>query len=747
MATVVTKLRAPKLRPGLVSRPRLMDLLDGWEDRRVTLISASAGSGKTTLLAEWLSKVDDEASSVWVSLDGGDSDPAQFWTHVVEALQQIAPDLEDEVASGPVAASEVTTSILPAVINAFAVRDEPHLLVLDDLHLVESTDVLEAVEFLISNLPPSLHVAISTRTEPRLPLARWRTRGELTELRNDDLRMTLDESRRLFEASGITLEKSVLETLHERTEGWPAGLYLAALPLRDLSDPSQHARAFAGDDRDVADFLHEEVLASLPDSHRTFLLNTSICDTFCKELCDELIDDGFTVSLEEMEHQNLFLVPLDRQRKWYRYHHLFADLLRNRLLREDPARIPHLHRKAAAWFRDHSDATSAIRHLIRAEDYERAGAILLETVGDLAAAGRLATFMGLMAELPADVVEADPALLITSAWAIHSVGDYENLARALELLDSRHDLTNATQPATESVLASFNGLQALAQFRLEGDLEAAIELARKGPSGETDPTLGGWWFVRGTLAELLVLAGLAEQALEELSADFDAVVPREATAVSRSVVAAWLALAQCEVADEDSDQERLDTALRLAEEALTGPNTTGPESFVARLALARRDLFLGRNDEAVEHLDAALAARRYWQDPDLVARALARLAEAKHRQGAFDDARALAAEAQELVDDEPVAPSTRAVVDETRKRVRLFALRRGGERRMPVEALTDREQQLLLLLTGDLNQREIAREMYLSFNTIKGYRKSLYRKLGVASRSEAVQVARQLGLV
>ncbi|MCC6791970.1 MAG: helix-turn-helix transcriptional regulator, partial [Thermomicrobiales bacterium] len=373
---LATKLHVPAWRPGSVSRPRLVAALERGAGRKLTLVSAGAGFGKSTLLAEWLTS--DQAGNrpvAWVSLDSGDNDPALFWTYLVTALCQARP------AAGEHALSLLRSphpppieSVLTVLINELAALEETIILVLDDLHTIESRPIHEALAFLIDRLPPSLRLVAATRADPPLPLSRYRGRGELAEVRTADLRFSPEEAAAFFnEMMGYELAVGDVAALEARTEGWIAGLQLAALSLRGQRDVAGFIRTFAGDHRYVVDYLIEEVLQRQPEDDRTFLLQTAILDRLNGPLCSAVTgqNDG-GARLEALERGTFFVVPLDDTRTWYRYHHLFGDVLRARLLAEQPDLVAPLHRRASAWFERHGSTADAIRHALAGGDVERA---------------------------------------------------------------------------------------------------------------------------------------------------------------------------------------------------------------------------------------------------------------------------------------------------------------------------------------------------------------------------------------
>jgi LuxR family maltose regulon positive regulatory protein len=328
---LATKLYIPPLRPNVVIRPRLLERLNEGLHRKLTLISAPAGFGKTTLVSEWVEGI--ERPAAWLSLDEGDNDPARFLTYLVAALQTIAATIGEGV-SGVLHSPQPppTEAILTALLNDIATISDHFVLVLDDYHVLDAKPIDHALTFLLEHLPPQMHLVIATREDPQLPLARLRARGQLTELRATDLRFTLSEAAGfLNQGMGLNLSAEDIAALETRTEGWIVGLQLAAISMQGHQDSTSFIKSFTGSHHFVLDYLVEEVLQQQPESIQTFLLRTSILDRLCGSLCDAVLLNPSVSgqeTLEYIEHANLFLVPLDNERRWYRYHHLFADLLR-----------------------------------------------------------------------------------------------------------------------------------------------------------------------------------------------------------------------------------------------------------------------------------------------------------------------------------------------------------------------------------------------------------------------------------
>ena len=432
---LATKLYLPRPQPGFVPRPRLLDQLDETLTAGVVLVSAPAGFGKTALLADWVRR--GERPVGWLSLDADDSDPARFWRHTVAALDSARPGLAERVA--PLLGLSAPTSLdglVTALINELAQpADREVLLVLDDYHLIDSQPVHASLTFLLDHLPPGLQVVLASRADPPLPLARLRVRGQLAELRAADLRFTAEEAAALLrETAGPDLPEAAMAALEARTEGWVAGLQLAALSLRGQADVDGFVAAFTGSHRFVLDYLAEEVLERQPEQVRTFLLETSLLDRLSGELCDAVTgrSDGQAM-LEAIEAAGLFLVPLDEVRGWWRYHHLFADLLRARLQQEQPGRVAALHRNAAAWCEQHGLADDAIRHAVAAGDAVRAARLIERHFDALFyLRGEGATVQRWLTALPAELVGSRPRLLLAQALLALASGRVEAVDALLD---------------------------------------------------------------------------------------------------------------------------------------------------------------------------------------------------------------------------------------------------------------------------------------------------------------------------
>jgi LuxR family maltose regulon positive regulatory protein len=432
---VETKLYAPKPRRGLVSRPRLSGRLSRGSASRLTLISAPAGFGKTTLLAEWLATTRTESSAAWLSLDESDSRPASFWTYLIAALQTVVPGAGNSalplLQSGQQPPIE---TVLTMVLNELRTAPNDLYLVLDDYHLVDGPDIRTGMTFLLDHLPPQAHLVVSTREDPDLPLARLRARGELVELRAADLRFTVDEvAAYLNDLTGLDLAGGEIATLEGRTEGWIAALQLAALSMQGRDDVAGFIAGFAGDDRYIVDYLVDEVLARQSAEVRGFLVETSVLDRLSGPLCDAVTGrPGGKAMLESLDRANLFLVPLDDSRRWYRYHHLFADVLRTHLLDEHPDGVAALHRRASRWYERHGEPSQAIRHALAAGDVERAAALVELEIPAQRRDRREAALRSWLEAIPDELIRVRPVLAVGLIGALMAGGEFEGVEARLD---------------------------------------------------------------------------------------------------------------------------------------------------------------------------------------------------------------------------------------------------------------------------------------------------------------------------
>ncbi|ESA35301.1 atp-dependent transcriptional regulator [Leptolyngbya sp. Heron Island J] len=475
-----TKLYLPQWTTDRVSRPMLIDRI--YPKRKLTLISAPAGFGKTTLLSEWISALP-KRSVAWVSLDRSDNTPASFWTYVITALQSIQPNI------GKRALSLVQSSqppeieaILLLLLNELTVIKADVALVLDDYHSIETQAIHDGIGFFLSHLPTQVHLIIASRADPPLSLARLRSHGELTELRVSDLRFTPDEAA-AFLNQGMGLEISVgdVAALEQRTEGWIAGLQLAALSLQGREDVSDFVAAFSGDDRYIVDYLLEEVLQRQPDRVRHFLLQTSLLDRLSGSLCDAVTGQNNGQSmLETLERGNLFIIPLDNKRQWYRYHHLFADVLQAHALKECPEQMPVLHGQASKWYEQNELFSDAIRHALAAKDFEHAAGLIEQVWPAMRNRQQERTVLGWLKALPDLLIRVRPILSVAYAIALLNTGQIDSVEDRLQ--DAEHALTAVKNSEVEQQYRSLPATIANARaFHAQalGDFAGAIAHAEQ----------------------------------------------------------------------------------------------------------------------------------------------------------------------------------------------------------------------------------------------------------------------------
>ena len=443
---LATKLYIPPPRPKVVFRPRLIERLNEGLHRKLTLISAPAGFGKTTLVSEWVAGC--ERPSAWLSLDEGDNDPTRFLAYLVAALQTIAANIGEGVL-GVIQSPQPppTESILTALLNEITAVPDSFTLVLDDYHVIDSNPIDNALTFLLEHLPPQMHLVIATREDPDLPLARLRVQGQLTELRVTDLRFTPSEAAGfLNQVMGFDLSADDIAALETRTEGWIAGLQLAAISMQGHKDATSFIKSFTGSHHFVMDYLVEEVLQQQSESVQTFLLRTSILDRMCGPLCEAVLLDPASSGQETLtylEHANLFIVPLDNERRWYRYHHLFAELLRQRLQQSaasspgnESRGVDELHKRASAWFEDNGLEIEAFHHAAAANDIERAERLIEGKGMPLHFRGAVAPVLNWLASLPTTVLDTWPSLWTSYASVLLVTGQTTVVEQKLQAAEA-----------------------------------------------------------------------------------------------------------------------------------------------------------------------------------------------------------------------------------------------------------------------------------------------------------------------
>jgi LuxR family maltose regulon positive regulatory protein len=497
---LTTKLYVPRVTPQLVPRARLIEQLDAGLHRKLTLISAPAGFGKTTLVAEWVQHTDRPLA--WLSLDEGDNDPIRFFTYLLAALQRTDPDI-GQTARAMLQAPRLPPPepLLTSLINDIAETPQPFILVLDDYHSINAQSIHDALAFLLEHLPPRMHLVVATRADPPVPTARLHGRGQVTDLRQSDLRFTLDEAAEfLNQVMGLGLSAEDVDALDKRTEGWIAGLQMAAVSMQGRDDTAGFVRAFVGSHRYILDYLGEEVLRQQPEHVQRFLLQTAILERLTGPLCDTVVAIGQLTDvdtgessvrffgdsqavLEDLERRNLFIVPLDDERRWYRYHHLFSDLLRQQLQRQRPHLVPELHRRASEWYEEHGLIPEAVSHALASGDLERAACLIEQTAWPMLTRGAMSTLLGWLDALPDESVRSRPRLGVCRAWALAFTGQLDGVESCLSDVDVQ-DMQGEVAALRAMVAA------------LRGDVPRAIQLAQQALEPLPEENL----FLRGFLA-------------------------------------------------------------------------------------------------------------------------------------------------------------------------------------------------------------------------------------------------------
>ncbi len=620
-----TKLYVPRPRRALVPRPRLSQRLDRGTTSKLILISAPAGFGKTTLLTEWLAAGPaapaDERSAAWLSLDRADNDPASFWTYVIAALQTVAPGVgESALTLLQAPQPPPIETVLTALLNDLGAITGDIVLVLDDYHVIDARDVQDAMAFLLDHLPPRLHVVIASRTDPALPLARLRARGELVETRAAELRFTPDEAAAyLNEMMGLQLTARDVAALEGRTEGWIAALQLAALSMQGRDDVAGFIAGFTGDDRYVVDYLAEEVLQRQSDRVQTFLLQTSILGRLSGPLCDAVTGQGGgKAMLEALDRGNLFLVPLDDRRRWYRYHHLFADVLHARLLDEQPDQVPDLHQRASAWYQQNGEPAVAIGHALAAGDFERAANLAELEIPAMSRTRQEAMVRGWLEVIPDEVVRVRPVLSVGFAGALLSVGELEGVESRLRDAERWLDVTTGTDArsvarSAEMVVADeeeYRRLPAMIELYraalalARGDVPGTVRHAR----GALDLALADDHLCRAGASGIL---GLASWASGDLEAGHSAYAECMAGLRRAGHIADTFGCAVA-LADIRLVQGRLGEAMRTYEQALQRvPEQGGP------VLRGTADMYVGMSGVHRERNDLHTATQQLLRSQEL----------------------------------------------------------------------------------------------------------------------------------
>jgi LuxR family transcriptional regulator, maltose regulon positive regulatory protein len=714
----------------LLTRQRLTQTL--MESRKpLVLLAAPPGFGKTTLLHQW--RALDERPFAWVSIDSTNDDPVLFWTRIVEALRVVEPSLESAAQIALHAPqADVLHAVIPLLSHDLRFVGREFVLVLDDYQNVEHRLCHESLGLFLHWMPSNVTLVLSTRADPPMHLASLRARGELLEQRAFDLCFTEEEEAAfLNESLKLELGPETLAQLHERTEGWPAGVYLASLSLRSTDKPEGFVAGFSGSNRHVADYLTEVVLDSLDRRQRQFLLETSILDSVCAPLGESVTGESSSAELlEELERANLFLVPLDDQREWYRYHQLFTELLRAQLIRHNDARVPTLHLRAFEWYRDFGYTDEAIRHAVAAGAVEAAVDLAAERWAPRLDCAEARTTLRWLDALPAEAVASDARVLLAKAWAASLTNLHEEGLHALQAAAGVG--LDGTFPDGSSLEASAAMIEACFPRGNAGAMLAAAQRGRElesGLSSDSHPlallSLGWAQYLAGDWAE-------AGASLQEAAASAAELNQWTHVCIANALLA-QLALVAGD--NELADARASDLQAVLASHDVVDPLASGMADVALGAVLARSNV-----GEAEQVLDRGLLQLRAYGEPLLVAEALLVLAPVRRGVRGTEAGRGCIAEARDILEGCADAGILGDRLEQVARSLTPAYRRIDGD-----SELTEREREVLRYLAEGMPKRDIGGILFLSYNTIHSHTKSIYQKLRVSSRQAAVERARELG--
>ncbi len=742
-ALIETKLHAPALRKEWVQREDLVGYLAGCSSSRLVLVAAPAGFGKTIAVTQWAASTVEDRPFAWVTLDRSDDDPARLWLHVVSALQRACPQFGgvDILRALHASVPDISGTVLPSLVNELAALPAPAVLVLDDYHVIRDHSCHDQVAFLLRHLPATVQLVLVTRADPPLPLARLRAAGKLAEVRAPELRFTTAQAAVLVRTvATVDLLESDLADLVERTEGWPGGVYLAALSLRGYSSPTAFVRQFTGDNRYVVDFLAEEVLSRQPEQIRQFMIRTAILGRFCAPLCDAVTGAANAAEIIEIiERDNLFLVPLDDNRLWYRFHHLFAQVLLGQLARTEPAIVPALHQRASAWHRQSGSAEEAIEHALAAGDVAATVGLIADHWPAYMDIGRISTIRGWLRSLGDDQIGADPVAAHCAAWCAALTGDPQPVRRWLPVLESAED----SGPLPDGIRSPRSSAALLRGcFGFDG-IEVMRDSAGAAAELESDPRSPWYALARTALGSALYLSGELDAAAVPLT---EALASAASIPSARVAALSLLAVVRVEQGQVREAQELVRTARQLVGDSALAETQQGSSVWMATGAVYAAQ---GRTVEARTEFEHVLRIRRRWFGitPWPVIDSMVRLAPVLDDLGERPAAAALASEARQLLSACPDGAQAQWNRLHRLERQLTRPPASTAVRGMAAEPLTEREVTVLRLLRGTLSLREIGQELYLSPNTVKTHTQAAYRKLGVSTRQDAIVRAHEIGVL
>jgi LuxR family maltose regulon positive regulatory protein len=664
-----TKLFVPSTRAKHIVRPGLIERMNDILDKALILVSAPAGFGKTTLLAEWTSQA--SLPVAWLSLDAGDNDPNRFLRYVIAALEMAfaeqkpvtylaAKDMLQSVQALPI------QTILVALVNDLTDIPKPFCLVLDDYQFITSPAVNEALTFILEHLPPHAHLVIASRVDPSIPLHRLRAAQRLLEIRTDDLRFSRDDTHAFMNTvMGLRLSEEDISTLRDRTEGWIVGLQMAALSMQGLADHSAFVQALSGSQRYILEYLIEEVLARQPEDLQSFLLQTSILERLCAPLCNQVLgdrEDSQTI-LEHLERYNIFLTPLDQVSYWYRYHHLFADLLRAQLQRSQPESLHTLHLRASQWYEEAGLPEEAIGHAFAAQEIERAAILVERNAIDIMSRGELSSLLGLFAALPEDLILRRPGLCLLQAWAFTFSGQLDKIEPQLQEVE-KQILPDDTRREARGILGSIAIIRGLiADFR--GDMASAIELAQR--ADEMLPKEK--WAERTIISFVLGDGYSATGDLDKAEMAFEKIY-----LAGRAAGNLWtVSVALHKQALLKIIEGKLNAAFNLYQKAFQFASERGGQQFgsMAAIYVSTSDLLREWNDleGARRMVIQSIKNMEHWQNPTNQVSGYVTLARISLAEGAIEAAEDALKKAEEISLQGKIFPITRMILEASQIRL------------------------------------------------------------------------------
>jgi LuxR family maltose regulon positive regulatory protein len=691
-----------------VPRPRLTERLNAGLRRKLTLVSAPAGFGKTTLLSSWSQHSKSRSRIAWLSLDEGDNDLTCFLTYCVSALQTVDATVGQRILAALQSPGVINTeAILTRLLNEVAEFPHDIVLILDDYHVIETQPVDQAVTYILEHLPSQMHLIVGSRSDPSWPLTRLRARGQMIEIRAKQLRFTLEEAASfLNQVMGLDLSAEDIASLEERTEGWITGLQLAALSMRRSDNVRKFISAFSGSDRYILDYLGQEVLAHQPHRVQMFLLQTSILNRLTGPLCDTLTgENNGHEMLVGLESGNMFIIPLDNERRWYRYHHLFGDLLKRRLRQAFPNQVAELHQRASCWYEQSGDINEAVHHALAAGDMEQTADILEDHWQVFFVRGELAKLKSMLDSLGPEITNNNVILRMAYCMIYSQTG-------AIELIPSH---TAYVRPRIKDIV--------------EDDVQHSSNLA-------AIPSL----FEQ--IEAIVALANGRASAAKDHAKKAISLIPGDASPVDRRrlILAANLRLGQAhrELGEFDEASSVLITVLEMLK-ATESYYVVGTAIQILALyeALDRKRKAMTLCKETLDFV-----AKKHWDELPPVGHihlALARLqADAGDHEAAQDSLDA----GRRLLQGH-MTPEIISLVNRVEEKLDSVT----HPRQSLIEPLSPRELEILQLVAQGLSNREIAERLFLALSTVKGHNRNIFDKLQVHRRTEAVARARELGLL